>query len=48
MPDGLKALELEGSRYDIGDKFGNIKAILEIGLQREELGRVLVFKRVVG
>ncbi|BBH20742.1 putative UTP--glucose-1-phosphate uridylyltransferase YngB [Paenibacillus baekrokdamisoli] len=39
---GLMALELQGSRYDIGDKFGYIKAILEIGLQREELSHLLV------
>ncbi|MBW7453736.1 UTP--glucose-1-phosphate uridylyltransferase GalU [Paenibacillus sepulcri] len=39
---GLIALELQGSRYDIGDKFGYIKAILEIGLQREELSQLLI------
>lgn len=35
--EGLLALELKGERYDIGDKFGYMKAILEMGLQREEL-----------
>ncbi|MGF7049598.1 UTP--glucose-1-phosphate uridylyltransferase [Paenibacillus sp. DS2015] len=35
--EGLLALELIGRRYDIGDKFEYIKAILEIGLKREEL-----------
>jgi UTP--glucose-1-phosphate uridylyltransferase len=35
--DGLLALELKGSRYDIGDKFGYMKAIVEMGLRREEL-----------
>ena len=35
--EGLLGLELKGERYDIGDKFGYIKAILEMGLQREEL-----------
>jgi UTP--glucose-1-phosphate uridylyltransferase len=35
--DGLLALELKGSRYDIGDKFGYMKAIIEMGLRREEL-----------
>ncbi|WP_028403217.1 UTP--glucose-1-phosphate uridylyltransferase GalU [Ectobacillus panaciterrae] len=35
--EGLLALELAGSRYDIGDKFGYIKAITEMGLQREDL-----------
>ncbi|MDQ0198346.1 UTP--glucose-1-phosphate uridylyltransferase GalU [Neobacillus ginsengisoli] len=33
----LLALELEGKRYDIGDKFGYIQAIMEIGLTRQEL-----------
>ncbi|WP_200961720.1 MULTISPECIES: hypothetical protein [unclassified Paenibacillus] len=31
------ALELKGDRYDIGDKFGYMKAIVELGLQRDEL-----------
>lgn len=35
--EDLMALELMGNRYDIGDKFGYMKAIVEIGLQREEL-----------
>ncbi|AFM41769.1 UDP-glucose pyrophosphorylase [Desulfosporosinus acidiphilus SJ4] len=35
--EGLLAWELLGERYDIGDKFGYIKAIVEMGLQREEL-----------
>ncbi|MDP4126912.1 MAG: UTP--glucose-1-phosphate uridylyltransferase GalU [Bacillota bacterium] len=35
--EGLLGLELNGERYDIGDKFGYMKAILEMGLQREEL-----------
>lgn len=35
--EGLVALQLAGDRYDIGDKFGYMKAIMEIGLQREEL-----------
>ncbi|KEQ27037.1 UTP--glucose-1-phosphate uridylyltransferase GalU [Paenibacillus tyrfis] len=35
--EGLLALELQGTRYDIGDKFGYIRAMMEIGLQREEL-----------
>lgn len=35
--EGLLGLELKGERYDIGDKFGYMKAILEMGLQREEL-----------
>ncbi|WP_336759896.1 UTP--glucose-1-phosphate uridylyltransferase GalU [Paenibacillus sp. USHLN196] len=37
----LLALELEGRRYDIGDQFGYIQAILEIGLMRKELQPVL-------
>ncbi|EGW36820.1 UTP--glucose-1-phosphate uridylyltransferase [Desulfosporosinus sp. OT] len=35
--EGLLGLELKGDRYDIGDKFGYMKAIIEMGLQREEL-----------
>ncbi|WP_407311340.1 UTP--glucose-1-phosphate uridylyltransferase GalU [Desulfosporosinus sp. SB140] len=35
--EGLLAWELIGERYDIGDKFGYLKAIVEMGLQREEL-----------
>ncbi|MFD0694619.1 UTP--glucose-1-phosphate uridylyltransferase GalU [Paenibacillus sp. GCM10027628] len=35
--EGMMALELKGDRYDIGDKFGYMKAIVELGLQREEL-----------
>lgn len=35
--EGLLGLELKGERYDIGDKFGYMKAILEMGLQRAEL-----------
>lgn len=37
----LLALELEGHRYDIGDQFGYIQAILEIGLMRKELQPML-------
>jgi UTP--glucose-1-phosphate uridylyltransferase len=37
----LLALELEGRRYDIGDQFGYIQAILEIGLMRKELQPML-------
>lgn len=40
--EGLLGLELQGDRYDIGDKFGYMKAIIEIGLQREELQPQLV------
>ncbi|MFS0837389.1 UTP--glucose-1-phosphate uridylyltransferase GalU [Paenibacillus sp. 1P03SA] len=38
----LLALELSGNRYDIGDKLGYLKAVLEIGLQREELASQLL------
>ncbi len=37
LQEGLMALELKGDRYDIGDKFGYMKAIVELGLQRDEL-----------
>jgi len=40
--EGLLALDLQGRRYDIGDKFGYIQATLEIGLQREELRPLLI------
>ncbi|MFE6796536.1 UTP--glucose-1-phosphate uridylyltransferase GalU [Paenibacillus chitinolyticus] len=38
----LLALELAGNRYDIGDKLGYLKAVLEIGLKREELAEQLL------
>ncbi|KWX76478.1 UTP--glucose-1-phosphate uridylyltransferase GalU [Paenibacillus jilunlii] len=40
--EGLLALDLQGKRYDIGDKFGYIQATLEIGLERQELRPQLV------
>jgi UTP--glucose-1-phosphate uridylyltransferase len=40
--EGLLGLELKGDRYDIGDKFGYMKAIIEMGLQREELQPQLI------
>ncbi|MBB6674284.1 UTP--glucose-1-phosphate uridylyltransferase GalU [Cohnella nanjingensis] len=40
--EGLMALELEGDRYDIGDKFGYIQAIVEMGLRRPELRQTLI------
>lgn len=40
--EGLLALDLIGKRYDIGDKFGYIKATLEVGLMREDLRPLLV------
>lgn len=40
--EGLLGLELQGDRYDIGDKFGYMKAIIEMGLQREELQPQLI------
>ncbi|MEC0244598.1 UTP--glucose-1-phosphate uridylyltransferase GalU [Paenibacillus chitinolyticus] len=38
----LLALELAGNRYDIGDKLGYLKAVLEIGMKREELAEQLL------
>lgn len=35
--EGILAWELKGERYDIGDKFGYLKAIIEMGLLRKEL-----------
>ena len=40
--EGLLGLVLNGDRYDIGDKFGYMKAIIEMGLQREELQPQLI------
>lgn len=40
--EDLLALELKGERYDIGDKLGYMKAIVEMGLQREELHPELI------
>lgn len=37
----LFALELEGKRYDIGDKAGYIKAMIEVALMREDLHHTL-------
>jgi len=34
--EGLLGWELSGDRYDIGDKFGYMKAMIEMGLLREE------------
>ncbi|TGE32084.1 UTP--glucose-1-phosphate uridylyltransferase GalU [Desulfosporosinus sp. Sb-LF] len=42
LQEGLLGLELKGERYDIGDKFGYMKAIIEMGLQREELQPQLI------
>lgn len=39
--ENLLALELAGKRYDIGDQFGYIQAILEMGLMRKELQPML-------
>ncbi|PFO09321.1 UTP--glucose-1-phosphate uridylyltransferase [Bacillus sp. AFS076308] len=38
----LVALELLGKRYDIGDKTGYIKAMIEVALQREDLNDSLL------
>ncbi|WP_379158532.1 UTP--glucose-1-phosphate uridylyltransferase GalU [Paenibacillus sp. sgz5001063] len=48
--EGLLALDLQGMRYDIGDKFGYIQATLEMGLQREELRPQLIpyLKQLLG
>lgn len=35
--EGLLALEMQGERYDIGDKFGYVKAMISMGLQRDEM-----------
>ncbi|MDQ0244135.1 UTP--glucose-1-phosphate uridylyltransferase [Bacillus fengqiuensis] len=35
--EAIHALQLEGNRFDIGDKLGYLKASTEMGLQREEM-----------
>jgi len=35
--EGMMALQFEGRRYDVGEKFGFIEATLELALQRPEL-----------
>ena len=39
--DGIKVYgyNFEGDRYDIGDKFGYIKAIIDFALEREDLSQ---------
>jgi UTP--glucose-1-phosphate uridylyltransferase len=42
-------LEMEGDRYDTGDKFGFLKATIDYALDREDLGeqmREFLVKRV--
>lgn len=34
----IYGLELEGARYDTGDKFGFLKATIDYALDREDLG----------
>ncbi len=38
----IYGLELEGARYDTGDKLGWMKANIAYGLDREELGPKLL------
>ncbi len=38
---GMTAVEYTGTRYDIGNKFGIMKAAIEIGLQHPEIGEEL-------
>jgi len=46
--EGLLALPLSGERFDIGDKFGYMKAFVELGLRRGELrSRLLDFLETV-
>lgn len=42
--DGKKVygLEMEGERYDTGDKFGFLKATIDYALAREDLGPQLM------
>ena len=34
----IYGLELEGARYDTGDKFGFLQATIDYALEREDLG----------
>jgi UTP--glucose-1-phosphate uridylyltransferase len=36
--DGMVGVDFTGKRYDMGDKFGILKASVEVGLQREDFG----------
>lgn len=46
--EGLLALEMRGERHDIGDKFGYLKAIVEMGLRRPDLRpRLLAYLREI-
>ncbi|UUZ94109.1 UTP--glucose-1-phosphate uridylyltransferase GalU [Paenibacillus sp. P25] len=42
LQEGLMALELDGERYDIGDKFGYMKAFVELGMRRKEMRPLLL------
>lgn len=33
------AYDFQGKRYDVGDKFGFIKATIDFALEREDLGQ---------
>lgn len=35
----LHAVEMEGTRYDTGDKLGYLKACVDYALDREDLGK---------
>lgn len=35
--EGVYAYDFEGTRYDVGDKFGFVKAIIDFSLRRDEL-----------
>ena len=47
---GVYGLEMEGDRYDTGDKFGFLKATIDYALDREDLGPQLMefLKKRVG
>ena len=39
--DGMVGVDFSGIRYDLGDKFGIIKANIEVGLNHEEVSEKL-------
>ena len=38
--DSVYAYNFEGFRYDVGDKFGFVRATIDFALDREDLGEV--------
>ena len=41
VTEGMVAVEFEGKRYDMGNKFGILQAQIEVGLKHPETGEQL-------